>query len=232
MVILQQWFMVILLQFFKFTSVVYSVLTFCIAYMFSVHNKFNPSLSKALLTVGLPDNSCTSSLVKLHRDGTETLEPFTQAGHATGLPDWFCGQVLMEGARTFHRRSETLETESCHGFQLISVELMLSFYSPGVVPAVAWIRQREAGPELWSQGPLDFCSLCDGKCFKAAPPTRALPCVLLHPFILTRNSITLGLLTSCTLTCFWKTWSFLKEATTRQIMMTANFWAIWRFHAL
>lgn len=71
----QQPLMVIFLQFLKFTSVVYSRPTFCIAYMFSVHNKLNPSLSKALLTEGLPDNSSISPLVELHRDGTETWSP-------------------------------------------------------------------------------------------------------------------------------------------------------------
>lgn len=133
---------VILHQFFEFSSVVYSVLTFYTAYVyrFSVHNKLNPLLNKTLLTLGLHDNSGTNSLVKLHRDETETLKPFIHAGHAPGLMDWFCGQVLMEGARTFHRRSETLEAVSYNGFQLIPVELILSFYSPGVVPAVAWIR--------------------------------------------------------------------------------------------
>lgn len=73
----QQPDMVILLQFFKFTSVVYSIPTFCKAYIhiFSVHNKLKTPLSETLLTVGLPDCSCTTSLVKPHRDETETLNP-------------------------------------------------------------------------------------------------------------------------------------------------------------
>lgn len=46
----------------------------------------------------------------------------------------------MAVARTFHRESETPETLSYNGFQLISEKLILSFYSPGVVPAVARMR--------------------------------------------------------------------------------------------
>lgn len=97
--------MVILLHCFKFTSVVYSIPTFCIAFVhvFSVQDKLNPSLSKPLLTVWLADNSCTNSLVKLQRE-TENLKFFILAGHATGFMDCFCGQVLMEGAGAFHRR--------------------------------------------------------------------------------------------------------------------------------
>lgn len=95
------------------------------------------------------------------------------------------------------------------------VEMILPFYSSGVVPAIVWIRWIKTVSYLCSSSAATWATFFNvlpviKNASKHTPQTRASPCLLLCPIFLIWNMIVPGLLTSCPLTYIWNNLLFFE----------------------